>query len=480
MRSARSKAPACAAKSAGLAAALFEQSASPQLLLTAARRIANVNAAYLQATGCSRMIVGRTLAASLPIGSPSLHLLRASLNKVLRTKTADTIARLSLDQKRSPDAPGGLQPRHWRASLTPIVEDGFVCFVLVQLIEVSDRYAPALKTAPAGREAERSLWQGFDRSPGFLCVLHGPDHVIEYANEACASLLGRRGLEGLPLGIAVPEFQRQGVLQILEQVARTGRPLVGRSMAIHVQRDPTGPCVPCFVDVAYQPLTDCDGRVTGIMVQGCDVTQAERGAQARRELIDELNHRVKNTLATVLSIATQTARSASDLPEFMDAFQSRVAALAAAHDALARGHWEGADLHEIVEQEFRACAPERVCMAGPHVSLSATASVTIGLCLHELAGNARRFGALSNGNGRVELRWQLVGAEEPELRIDWREIGGPPVAPPARAGFGSRLIQRTVAGSLDGEAMLRFAQTGVVCTITAPLSTIGAPTGRDD
>jgi NO-binding membrane sensor protein with MHYT domain/two-component sensor histidine kinase len=211
-------------------------------------------------------------------------------------------------------------------------------------------------------------------------------------------------------------------------------------------------------------------RMAGVVV---DVTERRRAfaalaeAEARqRLLIDELNHRVKNTLATVQSIARQTAKGSQATPDFVEAFESRLVALSRTHDALTRGAWEQASLRELLATEFAPYRPEQVELEGPDISLRPRQALAIGMVLHELATNAAKHGALSQTSGCVGVRWRLDGAH---LEILWREHDGPPVAEPKRRGFGSRLIRATVEAELGGAAELDFAPGGLVCRLSVPL-----------
>jgi PAS domain S-box-containing protein len=195
-----------------------------------------------------------------------------------------------------------------------------------------------------------------------------------------------------------------------------------------------------------------------------------------RLLINELNHRVKNTLATVQSMAAQTLRNERDPLVAFEKFESRLLGLSKAHDLLTRESWNGADLREVAE---RALAPFEAAagttIAGPPVWLAPGGALTMALIFHELATNALKYGALSIPGGRVALAW-AYDAEARSLSLTWTESGGPPVVTPTRHGFGSRLIERSLRGELKGEATMDFRPSGLVCTMQARLS---APVSED-
>jgi len=205
-----------------------------------------------------------------------------------------------------------------------------------------------------------------------------------------------------------------------------------------------------------------------------DITERKQVDEQQRFFLDELNHRVKNTLATVQSIASQTLRSSKSAAEFREAFEGRLLALSMTHNLLTLKSWREADLHDIAEQElapYKREADERVVIDGPHVDLPPRYVINLGLVLHELVTNAAKYGALSVSSGRLDLSWRVIRNEgQPsQLLIHWEESGGPPVRPPKRQGFGSRLIQRSIEGELDGTLTLRFERTGVVYDISVPL-----------
>jgi two-component sensor histidine kinase len=199
-----------------------------------------------------------------------------------------------------------------------------------------------------------------------------------------------------------------------------------------------------------------------------------RAAEHQKLLIDELNHRVKNTLATVQSIATQTLRTADTTQDAKDALERRLLALSRAHDVLTRENWEGADLMDVVEralEPYQVHSENRLHITGPHVRLTPRMSLALAMALHELATNAVKYGALSNKSGIIDVSWAVQdGAAPPRLVLQWKEAGGPPVVAPRRRGFGSRLIERSLAQDLDGQVDIAFAPTGVVCTVNAPVA----------
>ncbi len=176
---------------------------------------------------------------------------------------------------------------------------------------------------------------------------------------------------------------------------------------------------------------------------------------------------MKNTLATVQAIASQTLRSAADPAAFHQAFESRLVALSATHDLLTARNWRSVALRDVLMVEFRPYGPERYELKGPDVDLAPAQALALGLLFHELATNAAKYGALSTPEGRVQVSWRLDGRAP--MTLDWREQGGPQVRAPERRGFGSRLIERSLKGGLGGDAKLDFAPDGLCCHIELPL-----------
>jgi PAS domain S-box-containing protein len=205
-----------------------------------------------------------------------------------------------------------------------------------------------------------------------------------------------------------------------------------------------------------------------------DITDRKEAEERQKLLLDELNHRVKNTLATVQSLATQTARGADSPEAFRQAFEGRLIALSQAHDQLTRRHWRSADLRDIVTgatSPYFTQSPDRIAIEGDAITLTPRIALTLALALHELSTNAAKYGALSAPPGRVEIRWRI--SREPgqpqQLFIEWRECEGPPVTAPERRGFGSRFIESSVATELQGKAQLDFDPAGLRCTMEIPI-----------
>ena len=215
------------------------------------------------------------------------------------------------------------------------------------------------------------------------------------------------------------------------------------------------------------PIFDSSGTMIGAVNMLIDLTEQKRATAQQRGLSDELNHRVKNTLATIQALASQTMRSSRN--QGAQEFEARLFTLSAVHDQLSRNAWEWADFAAVAEMTFaplRGSANSNVRLDGPAVHLSPKSALALAMVLRELAANAGKYGALSTPAGSLSLAWRRYGGR---LHIDWREEGGPAVNPPRKRGFGSRLLERSVVGELRGAAKIDYAAGGVHCTMDIPL-----------
>jgi PAS domain S-box-containing protein len=218
--------------------------------------------------------------------------------------------------------------------------------------------------------------------------------------------------------------------------------------------------------LAYRLFPLADGM--GIVFR--DVTELKHAEAHRELLINELNHRVKNTLTMVQAIATQTFKGVD--AGARDDFEQRLLTLSNVHSLLTDESWESAELHAVIRASLRphlGSARERLSFEGPNLRLRPKGAVALSMALHELATNALKYGALSVDGGSVSLTWTTP---DRRFRLRWQEAGGPVVRPPASTGFGSRMIERGLSAELQGEVRIDFRTDGVVCTIDAPLESI--------
>jgi DNA-binding response OmpR family regulator len=219
-----------------------------------------------------------------------------------------------------------------------------------------------------------------------------------------------------------------------------------------------------------------EGRPVRMAGVSLDITKRKADENRLRLLLDELNHRVKNTLVTVQSIALQTRRFVSEPSGFDKTFLARLDALGRAHELLSETSWEGATLDDILGRTLAPYAAEgapedHITLSGPKIRLGPNAAVTLNMAFHELATNAAKYGSLTVALGQIAVEWKISNGETGQvIEIDWRETNGPAVSAPRRRGFGSRLIEQGLIHELDGEAELVFRPEGLWCRMKLPLS----------
>lgn len=221
-----------------------------------------------------------------------------------------------------------------------------------------------------------------------------------------------------------------------------------------------------FYPVAFtaSPVQDNDAKVIGTIIEVRDISEAKRLEEARNLLMREVDHRARNVLAIVHSLARLT--HADDLQSYKETLAGRINALARAQTSLANRRWEGGRLEDVVRDELEALCPrDRIDLEGPEVPLSPEQVQPISLLLHELGTNANKYGACSQDNGRVSVRWTCEGRQ---VTLTWREIGGPPVSVPAREGFGS-VLKSSVVRQINGVMTRHWEPSGLVVDVTFPL-----------
>jgi PAS domain S-box-containing protein len=208
-----------------------------------------------------------------------------------------------------------------------------------------------------------------------------------------------------------------------------------------------------------------------------DITEHKRAEERQRLLVRELDHRVKNVLASVATVAQRTREGSASMDEFLQTFDGRIQAMANAHALLSRSHWEGVSLVELARNELAPCVGEGTAsLEGPDVLLTSEATQAIAIVLHELVTNASKYGALSTPHGRITVRWDWRGAKE-WLSLQWIEAGGPAVAAaPGQTGYGTRAIRQLIPHELGGTVDLTFDTGGLRCRIELPSKCIRSDT----
>lgn len=458
------------------------------MVLDPALTIVWMNDTYLGATMSERdKILGRAMFEAFPAdpASDSYQLLKNSLDRVLQTGEPDEIALIRYDL-RTPD--GSMDTLYWSATHTPLLDErGEVAFILQHTVNVTElenlrRLRDEMGVVQRARRVQEknvSLADEmnkfktlFEQAPGFVAALSGADHRFIMANAAYRSLVGERELIGRTAAEVLPEVADQGFFDLLDGVFTSGNAYVGDREKIALERH-DGDISERFLDFVYQPIFTPEGTISGIFVQGHDVTDAVEAADRQALLINELNHRVKNTLAIVQGLAMQSFRQLDNSGEARATFEARLTALAAAHSLLTESNWESSKLLDTLRNSVEATVGEeadRFEFDGPDFLLPPQAAVSLAMAVHELSTNALKYGALSSPEGRVRIEWTLEeDAGDCLLTLEWSESGGPPVQEPERKGFGTRLIQSGLSSEFASGGFMHFLPEGFRCTITARL-----------
>ena len=293
--------------------------------------------------------------------------------------------------------------------------------------------------------------------------------AIQTINPAAERMLGYAlsELAGKNVSVIMPEPYRSAHDRYISAYLETGNAkIIGRGRELEHQRKDGS------IFIAELAVTEWRARgqsyFTGIIR---DVTERKRHEEQIRLLMSEVNHRAKNMLALVQAVAKQTAAATPD--DFIKRFGERIQSLAANQDLLVRNEWKGAEVGDLLLSQlapFGDLIGTRIKLRGPSLVISARAAQPIGIALHELATNAGKYGALSNGNGSVDICWSTEQAEtgKETFLLSWREKGGPRVAEPSKQGFGSIVLSNIVTQSLDGEADLDFAEQGLTWRLSCP------------
>ncbi|WP_085027781.1 PAS domain-containing sensor histidine kinase [Ensifer aridi] len=339
---------------------------------------------------------------------------------------------------------------------TPLHDsNGKLIGAINMLVDISDR-----KNAEANSERLAAIVKYSDDA----IISKDTQGIIQTWNVGAERLFGYRAEEviGRPINILIPPDRQNEEPGILDRIRRGEH--IEHYETVRVRKDGS------LVDISLtvSPLKDGRGRVVGASKIARDVTERRLSEERRQLLVNELNHRVKNTLATVQSLAAQTFRGEGEAVA-LRRFESRIIALARAHDLLTRESWEGADLHALLRDTIAPMCAEpqqRLELSGPPFRLRPKLALALSMAFHELCTNAAKYGALTTSEGKININWHIGD----HLRIRWQETGGPRVEPPTSRGFGSRLLERALTREVGGKVNLSFAPTGVIFEVEASLT----------
>lgn len=474
--------------------AIFNSVPTPFLVMDRDFKIVASNHAFLEATMQSReALIGRNVFDAFPATGESHRILQESLERVRDTGVVDVLPSVSYAVAIN----GRSEERLWSCTHVPIRDkNGKVEFLLKNAQDISElnpsKDLAGLSPAPEPRTGSLVQLAGsvqvlnqtllatvhhlrrlVMQAPSFMCVLRGPDLVFELVNIAFLMLAGGRDLIGKTLREGLPESEGQDYPRILENIFKTGEVHVGRKTRIFLQDAPDCELEEHYVDFVGQPILGTNGEVTGIFIEGNDVTDHVRTEQRQALLIRELHHRVRNTLATVQGVMNTTAKTSTTIEDFQEAFAGRIASLAKTHAVMTEQPQQSISFQQLLTQELGPYSDDlglRIHLSGPAVDLPSQIAVPLGMAVHELTTNAVRHGALAKEEGRIEVGWGLIDKDgEPALLCEWVEFSGPPVTPPSRDGFGSMLLKRVLSQQIGAEVKVDFAPEGFRLRMAVPL-----------
>ena len=361
----------------------------------------------------------------------------------------------------------GLYPGDFRMVFTTAVTVILLAALALWGTRQLDTLVAERRSAEKVRENEATL-RAFFHTEGLLASImerRGSDMRYLTANAALEELFGGDDLAGKNISDVDPASADPGLLERLRAMEAGGPPS-------NVERSIETATGTRWFAVTISPIAGSPPEAPRFAMAAVDITDRKRGEAHQRLLLDELNHRVKNTLAVVQSLAQQSFRGDQATPAARRAFEARLAAVASAHNLLVRQDWTSASLRVLAaEVAGPGCGADRarIDLDGPDILLPPPTAVSLALAFHELCTNAVKYGSLSNDEGRVTLRWTVAPGDPKRLCITWSEHGGPLVTLPEARGFGSRLIERALSMELGGPVQMRFLPHGLICTIEAPL-----------
>ncbi|MEQ8406604.1 MAG: CheR family methyltransferase [Oceanicaulis sp.] len=368
--------------------------------------------------------------------------------------------------------PASDEERHWIVDYYPVKTRSGEVFAIGSAVR---EVTAEVRLRAALQESEARLRRLFDSAPAFIALHEGSEHKYIYFNPALHQILGERELLNRSIADAVPELKGQGVIERYDSVCDTGEPEFTeefRATILIDGKEQTG-----WYRQVLQPWYDAKGAVGGVMSFAFDISDivaarkhAENSEERKDILLNELQHRVKNTLATTLSVMRFTARAAADIADMTAKLEERITAISRTHDTLTQSSWAGDHLLALCDRQISPYADldgARVAYEGDDPFLDPKQALALGLALHELTTNAVKHGALKTGEGKVVIS---VAQSEGEVRLRWIESGVGAVAAPdaTKSGFGSFLLNRVLKSELGGNTKVEFGPDGLVYDIRFP------------
>ena len=362
-----------------------------------------------------------------------------------------------------PNEPGVI--RHFLADFYPIRIGDEVSAVGACVREVTEQKR-LMEQIAANEQRMKTL---FDASPVFIAITEGADHIYTYSNPAHDEIVGRP-LIGRTVIEAFPELEGQGVIERLDRVYRTGEREVVAELEATFDRTGTGTARKGWFSQTIEPIRDATGTVSGVISFAYEISNqvhARLAIEAQNAhqslLLGELQHRVKNTLATIRAISRMMVPGSEDAKSFHDRLSLRLAALARTHDLLTDADWTTVEFAQILKNESQPYDTDdrgRVTIEGDVLVLGSKQATSLGMAVHELMTNAIKHGALSSDEGRITVRTRLRGRR---ATICWVESGGPPVGPPdpEKTGFGTFVLDRILVSDLGGASNAEWHREGL-------------------
>lgn len=343
-------------------------------------------------------------------------------------------------------------------SATPLLDSSGATVSAVAIAQDISAWRAAETQAQFEMELLRKLG---DITPDYLFVKDREGRLL-YANSAVVASTGRSWPE--IAGRTEAEWHKSP--EEAAAIRANDERIMSTGMSETIEETYTSVGGTAVVRATKTPIRDDSGTVIGLAGVGVDVTGEHEAQERLRLLVNELNHRVKNTLAIVQAMARNAFYGVAAARPAYQAFEDRLLAVAAAHDLLSEGHWSAADLRSVIERTLTPHAGNRFDVEGEDVQVPPPVALSISMAVHELCTNAIKYGAL-RGDGRVRISW-TVDADALSLR--WVECDGPPVTPPSRDGFGSRMLRQAFAGLPRGQVEMVFDPKGVECRMACHLN----------